>query len=1269
MVFFALSTLAEAARGGWPGVPDAERDGAKRAVIAVLSPGPGGSQMPLRVTGKASSVLVEAAMWEWPERDGGLLASHIAAASAAIAALKAGTDPVASLRTAIVSVSVAAGVVSEASAAASSVGTPERTSARHRPGFDAAGRPSALRRGLREQGPGAAAALLRLATDAASAGASAGESVGPPALAAVASLIRCGFVEIGVAVMEPLGALWNDAVGGAARAAAARLGPARAEGAAAGLADAAASLRAAPACLLPHAGAALAAAAAGDWHDDAAAAVEDDTLDLPSAGLADGAAACLAAAASSPNAALAAGVAARLAASVAALASTSTYPGCPAVTAALAPLAGAGAPPSLVAALRPAASPASASLWFALPDAQAEATTNTLGDLFSRHGGRLFAAGEGGSPCAAASLMAPAAQLTSNAGDPRLAEAMLPVWAALARAGSGAMGPEAAAGALPLGPMGGAVAAAVLRRSLFCPALLGVEEAGAWPGMGLGPWGLADGAAGGEGGRGSGGGGAGGAAAAVGAAEGQWGRDSVTSEEAAVSGEAADDAPQSAGGGAAGAEDGDAASPVHALLSGGVSLGDDVALSAGALASTWLGAGPGAGVGGRTECERLAVSVAALAGMTAAAFPPALAALAPLVASALDAAAGVASASLAAAVRAAPGHGPGGLTAAALVARAASGVPAARDASLLLRCGCALLDAATWRLANCPGWALPADVASSLHAVGTRAAAAASSCASGRAFARGHAWMDLHCCAIAAVASHTRLSASASAPEARPLLEAARGILADALVPPPERLVRAAVAAVAAAVATPSVRAAAAGDGTLAALVGDVPSLTASLSRPARAEVIAVVAAAATAAGGAAGGHDRAVASATAVLGRSVEACAAAAAAIDAAGDDAAAASRAVGLVHRTACHAAADVIGAVSSKAERSDAPVRAALWAVVAPALPALAAVGAAACTPQRFTCRPGTTTLKASALALAAACCSALARALAAFRDRCPAAGVIAVVGRLRGPVAAAVAAGPPAAAAAAAGSRAGAGLRSASDAGTSGGHAGALLRWWVRIVGAALGRADVAAASPGAAWALLGDLHGPLSDAGAGPASSGPACVPLAVALREGVSGLWQTLAPRSDALPPGTAAPFASEASRAAVLSALARLQRMVDSRAATPRTCRAAVSVLAELQRRHRVLSHPEVGAAGASRECFSALVRCALSGRRPDAAELAASLVRREGLREPALAAFVSGTLVPEAFAHSPHAAAIAAGVCRVLFDPKGGDHDLVGRCSSVTG
>ena len=60
---------------------------------------------------------------------------------------------------------------------------------------------------------------------------------------------------------------------------------------------------------------------------------------------------------------------------------------------------------------------------------------------------------------------------------------------------------------------------------------------------------------------------------------------------------------------------------------------------------------------------------------------------------------------------------------------------------------------------------------------------------------------------------------------------------------------------------------------------------------------------------------------------------------------------------------------------------------------------------------------------------------------------------------------------------------------------------------------------------------------------------------------------------------------------------------------------------------------------------------------------------MRQEGLHDPRLAEFMAGTLVPEVLLHSPDAAAIAAGVSRVLFDPKGGGHDLIGRCSAVTG
>jgi len=145
-MFFALSCIGEGARRWWPGVADAERAAAEAAVAALLAPEAGKVSPPLRVTGKASSVLVEGALWSWPERNPRLVAGHIEAAEAAVAAPRAGTDPILNMRRAVVSVSVAAGVLSEAAAASSSVGTAERTAARHRPGFADASRTSALRR-------------------------------------------------------------------------------------------------------------------------------------------------------------------------------------------------------------------------------------------------------------------------------------------------------------------------------------------------------------------------------------------------------------------------------------------------------------------------------------------------------------------------------------------------------------------------------------------------------------------------------------------------------------------------------------------------------------------------------------------------------------------------------------------------------------------------------------------------------------------------------------------------------------------------------------------------------------------------------------------------------------------------------------------------------------------------------------------------------------------------------------------------------------------
>lgn len=1378
LAYFALDIIECAARRQWPSIPQAQRDAAKAALHNLLQPG--GSTLPvtvpLHVTGKATGAVVEIALREWPDEDVSFLSRWLDSADSAFAAAQAsaGHPSMDAFRATRQCLTVIGSFLREASLATAPSSQAGSGALRLRTAFLSSGRAAALCRGLKVQGLGAVRRLLAIAKAAAavaspsspSHSAAALQTLGSRAVDAVSEVLGSGAVRIDASSMEALFSLSDCSIALVARSAPAALARARCDPAfVASLGPAVESLKSAPASLLPHAASALAAAIAAAWHEAAAEEVEEalEASDAASL-LAEPAAAALAAVAASSQVQAAASISARLRASLAAL--SSTVPCAPSAElvaalggiAAHAPAAGGTIPAlpsapaaSAAATTAPAAAQAgysglgggpagtsaaslvSASLapvarasvdvpvWFGCPDTAAESITDIVASLFQRHATPLVAAlpvpgdgmpGAGGS----ASLLAALFTATTGCGDARQAAALLPVWAALSRAAAGAMGEDARPRAAALGAGATSVSLTLLRASLFCPALFDPAESGAagagvtaWPCLGLGPWGQPD-----SGGRGAGDSAS--RACAAGGGASVWSDDSITRGEAAASREPADDVSCAS---SISAE----VSPIHALLNGSASPGEH-ASSAGC---SWICSS--AGSAGTTEYERFSLGVVSLCGMSAAAFSECSAALLGGLPGALGRAASVAFAALGDSALLAGRARAEGLGAGALVARAASGRPAARDCAALLRCSAALLDSVTWRSANVAGAALTAGIAAACDAIGATAASVAAACSERRAFSHGYAWLDLHRASLSALRSHAHLRAAAAAPVAFPLLAACRAALDGRIAPPPASLVAAAVAALSDTLANPSLRAAAASDGSLAALAGEAASLTASLGVEAKAQVIGVLAAAvaaqAAAAPAAAAGPPGALGpSAETLLAALVtphaEICTAAAAAAAALGSDADGVSRSLCVVHRARIAGAAAVLSALAACSEHlASDEARSALYRLSAPALPALTTIVTGALLPTRFSAKASAAAacgavLKASSVSLVATCLSCLARCLSAYSRQCGVAASFAVVGGVRDAFNGAVASGAlalpigseapssdsPAEAAAPQGAPS-AGFLRGSAAKTAAAAAAAVaaaahganpaaasaLRWHLRLLRAVLCRAEAVRANGSAAMALMTDMTTTLAGSalGASAAAAGLAVVPLLAGQAEMLLAHWGSLtrrAPAAAAAGAAGAAPalgtvsFVSEAASAVVLRCLAAAHTTMVRPGSEPRDVRCAIRCLARVQSAHKVLGMPGVVASGAAEACLTAAAGIALLGSQPSCEADAAEFLRDEALRDPDMAAFLAERVIPGVAAAaagvpagSSQAAAATKAIGAVLLDPAGGSQGLVERMLAAFG
>lgn len=134
-----------------------------------------------------------------------------------------------------------------------------------------------------------------------------------------------------------------------------------------------------------------------------------------------------------------------------------------------------------------------------------------------------------------------------------------------------------------------------------------------------------------------------------------------------------------------------------------------------------------------------------------------------------------------------------------------------------------------------------------------------------------------------------------------------------------------------------------------------------------------------------------------------------------------------------------------------------------------------------------------------------------------------------------------------------------------------------------------------------------------------------------------------------------------------VLLGLSFLHRQLTQERVEPRAARAAIACLSHLQRFHRALSHPAVVASGATKQCLTAVIRCALGPNHPTCCEAAAQLIRQEGLRDSRMADFVARSVAHEAIAGAvvpPERAQEAADIaCRLFFDPGSGNDGVAAR------
>ncbi|KAA0151224.1 hypothetical protein FNF27_04173 [Cafeteria roenbergensis] len=148
---------------------------------------------------------------------------------------------------------------------------------------------------------------------------------------------------------------------------------------------------------------------------------------------------------------------------------------------------------------------------------------------------------------------------------------------------------------------------------------------------------------------------------------------------------------------------------------------------------------------------------------------------------------------------------------------------------------------------------------------------------------------------------------------------------------------------------------------------------------------------------------------------------------------------------------------------------------------------------------------------------------------------------------------------------------------------------------------------------------------------------------------------------------GGTSDFVSAQAQETALIGLAFLHRQLTHERVEPRAARAAIACLSHLQRFHRALSHPAVVASGATKQCLTAVLRCALGPRHPTCCEAAAQLIRQEGLRDPRMAEFVARSVAHEAIAGAvvppERAQAAAETACRIFFDPASGSDGVAAR------
>jgi hypothetical protein len=908
--------------------------------------------------------------------------------------------------------------------------------------------------------------------------------------------------------------------------------------------------------------------------------------------------------------------------------------------------------------VKPFADPVHFSSWFVVPDDMVESVSLTMRTLVDSHCRELSTPPTLGTAPPMAPLAAIMFAITTKAGHTKGVMELLPVWERTFLAAAGADGPEAVAGLTSLAAGAVSVTHALLKNSLYCPSLVDSDSTDHWPGVGGGVWVLND----------------------VTVADSKarasdtctsWVPDSTLSAECAMGGETADDwcggdhFPHWM------AADSTPAVASPDVLSSMLELKFESVESMSELRfeGSWASL---ASIAPPSEYETWALSSCRALAAAMLAYPPVLAHMASSIPPALELATHLAVAVMDAAPSGSVAElaTKGSFTVSTLLAVAATGRPAARDAAFLLRCGAALCDVT----ARLPRERMDAALTAACDAVGSAALAVCKACSDRRAFSRGYAWIDLHYSALAALRSHAVLRAAAGRAVVEPLIASAMMLLDTPVAPPSETLIRCAVGAVKSAVAivegVPG-----ATDSLLAPIVALADSLrskTASLPRLAKADLASAL----IVTSGAGTGADPISRGASGqVLAPALELFASLP--NPATPSDVEASARSIALVHRAQIEGHIANLRAVFARAHsRGEERVLDWLWAGTRSLLPVLSRVVALSLTLGRFTAKRvegGPPKLKASCLWLAASSLDCLRVLLQAVGSRCAVDDVRSTLATCRPIILEAVRVGT---------------LSPATT--TADSHYDALvLRMWMRLLNVAMRRPELGKEHPSVVAAVLEDLSLTLAAPALGFLSAPPTAIapdqdtlagaPLLLAISTTVDQQWSALTmPSGGSLAEVAAARshgprFVSSASLDAVSKALGVFHIVLSAPFVEPRLLRVAIRALAKLHAVRRILASPELGSRGVTAVLLERVLWLGIAGASPVVEAEALLQLKAIGSSDARLAELLSTTVAPPLLAKlcacDPRLPAIRDGastLVRILLDPTAGDQDLRERCTT---